>query len=123
MIAKVVMLVGAILVFVSALGVVRFPDALSRMHALTKASTVGLGLVAIGAAFLLPTANDVTTALLAAALYVVTLPISSSLIGRSTYLSDESPVELDEPDELADRHHFDDPGDGRASSTIRRDQP
>ena len=44
-------------------GVVRFPDVLSRMHALTKASTIGVVLVAVGAAFVLPTANDITSAL------------------------------------------------------------
>ena len=66
-IGSVVTLVGAVLVLLGAIGVVRFPDALARMHALTKASTVGVGLVAIGSAFVLPTANDITSAIGAAA--------------------------------------------------------
>ena len=49
MIGEAMMLVGALLTLLAAVGVSRFPDALSRMHALTKASTVGFGLVAIGA--------------------------------------------------------------------------
>ena len=41
----------------------RHADVLVQMHALTKASTVGLGFIAIGAALLLPTANDITSAI------------------------------------------------------------
>ena len=38
-----------------AVGVVRFPDVLARMQALTKASTLGVVLVAVGSVFVLPT--------------------------------------------------------------------
>lgn len=33
-------------------GLLRFPDTLSRLHALTKADTLGLALIAVGAALL-----------------------------------------------------------------------
>ena len=89
MIGEAIVLLGATLTLLAAIGVVRFPDALTRMHALTKASTLGLTLVAIGAAFALPTANDITSALLAAALYVITLPIAGMMMARSTYLAEE----------------------------------
>lgn len=87
MIGEAIALGGAVLTLLAAVGVVRFPDALARMHALTKASTLGLTLVSIGGALVLPTANDVTSALLAALLYVVTLPIAASMMGRATYLA------------------------------------
>ena len=87
MIAKFVMLAGALLTLVAAIGVIRFRDVLVQMHALTKASTVGLGFIAIGAAFMLPTANDITSAIAAAALYIGTLPIGASLLGRATALT------------------------------------
>lgn len=89
MIGPAIALAGAVLTLLAAIGVVRFPDALARMHALTKASTLGLTLVAIGGAFVLPTANDVTSALLAAALYLITLPIAGSMMARATYLAEE----------------------------------
>ena len=41
-------------------GLLRFPDALTRLHALTKADNLGLGLVVIG---LLPRAASVLVAL------------------------------------------------------------
>jgi multicomponent Na+:H+ antiporter subunit G len=101
-IADLVVLAGAVLMLVSAIGVTRFPDVLSQMHAVTKASTVGLGLVAVGAAFVLPTANDVTSALAAAALYVGTLPIGASLLGRATRAAEQRAAILD-PDLAAER--------------------
>ena len=103
MIGRVITLVGAVLVLLGAIGVVRFPDALARMHALTKASTVGVGLVAIGSAFVLPTANDITSAIGAAGLQFLTLPISASLLARATYHSRGIASRVDAVDELADR--------------------
>lgn len=97
------MLLGAVLVLLSAIGVLRFPDALARMHALGKASTVGVALVAIGAAFLLPTANDVTSAIGAALLQLLTLPISTSLLARATYHAEGIPNRVDAVDDLAER--------------------
>jgi multicomponent Na+:H+ antiporter subunit G len=84
-IGELVTFLGAVLVLLAAVGVVRFPDVLSRMQALTKASTIGVVLVAVGAAFVLPTWNDITSAIAAAVLQLLTLPISASLIARATY--------------------------------------
>ncbi len=95
-------LLGAVLILLSAIGVVRFGDALSRMHALTKASTIGVLLVAVGAAFVLPTANDITSAVAAALLQLLTLPIAASLIARATYLARGIPSGVDTVDEFAD---------------------
>jgi multicomponent Na+:H+ antiporter subunit G len=102
MTGQLIALGGAVLILLSAIGVVRFPDPLARMHALTKASTVGVVLVAVGAAFVLPTANDLTSALAAALVQILTLPISASLIARATYLARGIPSRLDAIDELAE---------------------
>lgn len=42
---------GAFFFFAGTVGLLRFPDALSRLHALTKADNLGLGLVVIGLLF------------------------------------------------------------------------
>lgn len=102
MIGRAITLAGAVLILLSAVGVVRFRDVLARMQALTKASTVGVLLVAVGAAFVLPTANDITSALAAALLQLVTLPIGASLIARATYLARGIEHRVDTVDELAD---------------------
>ncbi len=86
MIGQLVALVGAALVAIAGIGVLRFDDSLSRLHALTKASTLGVVLVFVGAAIGLDRANDWTSLLLAALIQLVTSPIAASLIARSTYL-------------------------------------
>jgi multicomponent Na+:H+ antiporter subunit G len=51
--ALTILAIGAGLFFFLAgtVGLLRFPDALSRLHALTKADNVGLGLIAVGLLF------------------------------------------------------------------------
>jgi multicomponent Na+:H+ antiporter subunit G len=102
MIGEAIALGGAVLILLSAVGVMRFGDVLSRMHALTKGSTIGVLLVAVGSAFVLPTANDITSALAAALLQLMTLPIAASLIARATYLARGIPSRVDSVDEFAD---------------------
>ena len=119
MIGEAIVLLGAVLTLVSAIGVVRFPDALSRMHALTKASTVGFGLIAIGACLNMTNANDITSVLLAAGLQLLTLPVAATLIAHSTYWARRIPVRLAGDDEL--RQAADAGRLGRR--TLRRNRP
>ena len=44
------LLTGAFFFFAGTLGLLRFPDVYNRLHALTKADNVGLGLTALGLA-------------------------------------------------------------------------
>lgn len=48
-------LAGAFFFLAGTVGLLRFPDSLSRLHALTKADTLGLGLIVLG---LLPQAGS-----------------------------------------------------------------
>jgi multicomponent Na+:H+ antiporter subunit G len=47
---------GTCFLLAGTVGLLRFPDAISRLHALTKADSLGLGLIALG---LLPRAHSV----------------------------------------------------------------
>jgi len=67
---------GALAFFASWVGLLRFPDALSRLHALSKADNLGLGLVVVG---LLPQASWPFGVLKLVALWLV-----SVLIGGAT---------------------------------------
>lgn len=102
MMGEVVLFLGAVLVLLSAIGVLRFSDALARMHAVTKAATIGVVLVAIGAALELSAANDVTSAVAAALLQLLTLPISVSMLARATYLARSIQTRVDTVDEFDD---------------------
>ena len=61
---------GAFFFLAGTVGLLRFPDALSRLHALTKADNLGLGLVALG---LLPRAEGPFGALKVIAVWLLAL--------------------------------------------------
>jgi len=90
-IGELLALVGAVLVLLSAVGVVRFDDVLARLHALAKASTLGILLVLVGAAVNLRDINDVTSVVLAAVLHLVASPPASNMISRAAYLTSGLP--------------------------------
>jgi multicomponent Na+:H+ antiporter subunit G len=98
-IGELITLVGALLVLLAAVGVVRFDDVLARMHALAKGSTLGVVLLLSGAAISLHDANDTTSLLLAALLQVLASPAASNLLSRATYLAENIPHRLDVVDE------------------------
>lgn len=105
-------LVGSVLTLLAAVGVVRFPDVLARMHALTKASTTGMVLVLLGGALTLTNVNDITSLLLAGALQMLTMPVAANLMSRATYLSRNIPSEVDTIDEFVDQVPGSDAGPG-----------
>jgi multicomponent Na+:H+ antiporter subunit G len=98
---EVLMLVGSVLVLLSAVGVVRFDDVLARMHSLTKASTLGVLLVLLGAAVNVDRLGDRTSLVLAAGLQVLTSPVGANLIAGSAYRAERIPHRVSTLDELA----------------------
>lgn len=101
MIAEIVMLVGALLILLAAVGVVRFNDTLARMHAQTKATVTGVVLVLTGAASEVTNAHHVSMLLLATGLQVLTAPVSGYLLSRSVYRSRDIHARVDVVDELS----------------------
>jgi len=85
--AAVLKIIGVGFLLLAAVGVYRLRDPFMRMHAATKAGTLGAGLVALATAL---TATDWTTAVSALAtvgFLLLTLPVASHLLGRATYVS------------------------------------
>lgn len=78
-------LAGAAFVLIAAIGVVRLPDALCRMHAATKAGAFGAALLLIAAAVYFRTPDVAVKALLAITFFYVTAPISGHLLSRAAY--------------------------------------
>jgi multicomponent Na+:H+ antiporter subunit G len=90
-IGELLALIGALLVLLSAVGVVRLPDVLARLHALAKASTLGLLLLLAGAAANLSDFNDLTSIVLAAILHMLASPPGSNMVSRAAYLAQGLP--------------------------------
>ena len=77
-------LAGAVFLFSAGLGLLRMPDAYTRIQAGTKASTLGNMLVLIGLAFYHP---DWTFRLILVGYFVlVTNPVSSHALSRAAWL-------------------------------------
>jgi multicomponent Na+:H+ antiporter subunit G len=93
-------LFGCVLTLLAGVGVLRFGDVFQRMHALSKASALGLVLVLVGAAIVLPNINDVTSLALAAILQVLTLPIGANLVSIAAFRAPGIPRQIDTVDEL-----------------------
>ena len=79
-----IIFLGAVLLIISAIGLLRMPDTITRMHAGTKASTLGSLLVILGAIFLEPLLWFKLSLL--GIFILLTNPLSSSILARSTYL-------------------------------------
>lgn len=76
-------LVGAGLCFGAAVSLVRFPDVLSKMHAITKPQVLGLICITVGITFSIRTWWAVGLGLLIVALQLMTSPVSASMVARS----------------------------------------
>jgi multicomponent Na+:H+ antiporter subunit G len=76
---------GSVLALTASIGVVRFPDTLSRMQAATKPQVLGLLLVLAGAAVRLRGNVDFGMILLAAIFTVITAPVIANRVGRMAY--------------------------------------
>lgn len=79
------LLAGVALTVVAAVGLVRFPDVFTRMHAATKPATLGLLLVCAGAGLVVDDGGDRAKLLLVAAFQFVTAPVAAHMVGRAAY--------------------------------------
>lgn len=83
--AAVLLLSGVTLTLLAGVGMLRFTDVLSRMHAQTKPAVLGLLLVLAGTALDTRSAGLGGTLLIVAAFQVLTAPVGAHMIGRAAY--------------------------------------
>lgn len=76
-------LAGAAFMLVAALGVARFPDVLSRMHAASKATTFGLSCLLLAMALSFRTVEVAVKAAGIVLLIFLTVPAASQLMARA----------------------------------------
>jgi multicomponent Na+:H+ antiporter subunit G len=76
---------GLIFFLLSGIGIIRMPDTFTRIHAGTKATTLGAAMTFIGIGLIHP--SWFFKLFLLALFFLLTNPISSSVLARSTYKS------------------------------------
>ena len=92
------LLAGGFFLFVAGLGILRLPDVLIRMHASTKAGTLGVGLVFGAAAVHFGNMAETAIAVLTVVFLLVTAPVAAHAIARAAYRMNVR---------LSDRTHID----------------
>lgn len=84
-ISGILLIVGAGFALVATLGILRLPDIYSRMHAASKAGTVGSGAMLIALAVFAEEPATTLRALAAVAFVMLTAPVSAHLLAKSAY--------------------------------------
>lgn len=84
-ISGILIIVGAGFALVATLGVIRLPDIYSRMHAASKAGTVGSGAMLIALAVFAEEPATTLRALAAVAFVMLTAPVSAHLLAKAAY--------------------------------------
>lgn len=84
-VASVAFLLGCALNLIAAIGALRFPDLLSRMHAATKPQVLGLMLMMTGLAASLGSSQLTWKLLIVVLFQFMTAPVSAHMVGRSGY--------------------------------------
>ncbi|WP_179646411.1 monovalent cation/H(+) antiporter subunit G [Spinactinospora alkalitolerans] len=108
------MLVGAALSFAAGVGLVRFPDLLSRLHTSTKPQILGLLLILVGLGLRLAPEPRVGILLLIALFQILTVPVAGHIAGRVTYRTGRARGDLIAIDELRERLNEDAPDSSRS---------
>ncbi|MEM9108175.1 MAG: monovalent cation/H(+) antiporter subunit G [Pseudomonadota bacterium] len=91
-------IVGSAFTLIAALGLIRLPDVYTRMHAASKAGTLGSGVVLIALGLESGDPGTLTRSLAGVAFFVLTAPISAHLLAKASYavgyrLSDMSVID------------------------------
>jgi multicomponent Na+:H+ antiporter subunit G len=98
------LMIGAVLMLIAALGLVRMPDLLTRMHATTKAGALGSGLMVLAVAFHFGQTDIVARAVAVVIFIILTAPIAAHAIGRASYFVGVPLWEGTVKDELKNRY-------------------
>lgn len=88
------LLFGSFFILSGSVGIIRFPDIYTRLHAATKASTLGLAGILIGAFIFLYLEHSILSGklLLALLFILMTAPISAHMISRAAHKVGVKPV-------------------------------
>lgn len=93
-----IIVIGALFSLAAAIGLLRLPDVYSRMHAASKAGTLGSGLMLIALAIFSDDLATTTRAIAGVIFFLLTAPISAHLLAKAAYavgyrLSDQSVID------------------------------
>ena len=86
-ISAVLIAIGAILVLLSAIGLLKLPDIYMRMSATTKSATLGVGSILLGTAIVFWDIGIMSRGLIIISFLFLTAPVAAHMIGRAAYIN------------------------------------
>lgn len=110
----VLLLGGALMSLAAAVGLLRFPDLMSRMHAATKPQVLGLFLFLLAIAVEVQSWAAVPVLVVCWIFQLLTAPVSAHMVGRAGYRTKhlrKDLLSMDELDEVVER-----------AATLRREE-
>jgi multicomponent Na+:H+ antiporter subunit G len=96
-------LLAALMCFAAGVGLIRFPDVLSRLHAATKPQILGLIAIVADVAVTNPSVGTITLALAIVFFQSLTAPAAAHMVGRAAYRTDHFRRDLLVVDEFSGR--------------------
>lgn len=90
--AAIMLVLGASLMLIAAIGLIRLRDPLQRMHSATKAGTLG-AILLIGGVLAGIDDPAISSGTLTMLFLTVTLPIGAQMLGRATFLTEPDLVD------------------------------
>lgn len=101
-VGAILIVVGAALSALGALGLLRFPDVYTRLHAASKAGAPGVGLILLGAGLVSQDAFTLLRGVVGLFFLILVAPISAHLLSRAALRSGLRPTPATSIDDHAD---------------------
>lgn len=98
--AGLIIIAGSIFGLLAAVGVLRLPDLYTRMHAASKAGTLGAGLMFAAIAIVAFDGAVILRAIAGFVFLLLTAPVSAHLLARAAYLAGYRMSDLTQTDEM-----------------------
>lgn len=94
------LVIGACFSLIASIGLLRLKDVYMRMHAASKAGTLGSGLMLLALALYAGELDVVTRAVAGVVFFLLTAPVSAHLLAKAAYAAGYRPCAETELDEL-----------------------
>ena len=102
LVASVLLLVGALFCLLAAIGLLRFPDLYTRIHAASKAGALGACVLLLALALASGEPGVVTRAIAGIVFFLLTAPVAAHLVARAAYMSGLAPDQVTGIDRLGE---------------------
>jgi len=100
-ITGIMLVIGASFALVASIGIIRLKDVYMRMHAASKAGTLGSGVMLLALAIHASDLAVVTRAIAGVVFFLLTAPISAHLLAKAAYAAGYRPCADTKEDALA----------------------